>query len=128
MPSANGICLTISSTPIAASMPLMTDDGTYAAKRPARSIPNTNCSTPDSSTASRNAEKLPSCAMPSTTITTRPAAGPLTDSDDDAADDARHQSGERFDAGGVRDAEAERQRDEEYDNAGDDVARHGGET
>ena len=59
-------------------MPLITDDGTYAAKRPAFSMPKPNWIAPDSSTASRNAEKLPSRAMPSTTITIRPAAGPLT--------------------------------------------------
>ncbi|MGF6859405.1 hypothetical protein OKW29_008316 [Paraburkholderia sp. CI3] len=41
-------------------------------------MPKPNWMTPDSSTASRKAEKPPSRAMPSTTITTRPAAGPLT--------------------------------------------------
>ncbi|NYH19067.1 hypothetical protein GGD41_006295 [Paraburkholderia bryophila] len=59
-------------------MPLITGDGTYAANRPALSMPKPNWIAPDSSTASRNAEKLPSCAIPSMTITTRPAAGPLT--------------------------------------------------
>ena len=78
LPSATGICCIISRMPIAASMPLMTLAGTSEIKRPARRMPNSNCSTPASTSAIRKREKEPRDSMAATTMVTSPAAGPLT--------------------------------------------------
>jgi hypothetical protein len=53
-PTACGICLRIRIRPIAASMPVMTDDGTNSLRIPARVSEKQIWSTPDSTTAIRN--------------------------------------------------------------------------
>src|SRR5450830_73888 len=68
----------MSKMPIAASIPLITDDGIYAANLPAFNRPNTTCNRPANDTEVRNALKLPNCAIAPITMTIKPAAGPLT--------------------------------------------------
>ena len=54
MPNATGSCFRTIVMPIAASMPLITAEGTSAEKRPDFSTPNSSCSTPAIITAVRN--------------------------------------------------------------------------
>ena len=56
-PSKWGICLRIRITPMAASNPLITLDGTKSAIDPARITPRTTCKTPARNTATRKASK-----------------------------------------------------------------------
>ena len=79
-PTATGSCFKMIVMPIAASMPLITDDGTSAAKRPARTTPSTNCSRPAMITAVRNGLMPPSVCTSTSTMDVRPAAGPVTES------------------------------------------------
>ena len=78
-PKATGSCLQMIVMPMAASMPLMTAEGTSAPKRPRRRMPS-GCSTPASITAVRNGAMPPSCVTSTSTMEVRPAAGPVTDS------------------------------------------------
>ena len=64
--------------PIAASIPLITDEGKKYAMMPARMAPRPSCSTPAMTTAVRNASHDPSVASAVATIAVSPAAGPLT--------------------------------------------------
>ena len=81
-PTATGSCFMMIVIPMAASMPLITDDGTSAAKRPARTIPSTSWSAPAMMTAVRNGFTPPSRCTSTSTIDVRPAAGPVTESAD----------------------------------------------
>ena len=67
---------------MAASIPVMTDDGTNSDSQAVRDSQIASWNTPDSTTASRNASKDGSEAIAPKTITVSPAAGPLTDSGD----------------------------------------------
>ena len=78
-PSATGNCLVTMVMPIAASMPLMTDDGTSDDRRPARTTPITNCIAPASITAVKNSGSPPSFDTSKRTMDVSPAAGPQTD-------------------------------------------------
>ena len=127
-PKATGSCFQMMVMPIAASMPLMTAEGTSALKRPSCSTPRPNCSTPASTTAVRNGGIPPRRSTSASTMAVRPAAGPVTD------------SGERLIHGTTRppaipamspetggtphaigDAETQRKRNQEDDDAGDGV-------
>ena len=78
-PNATGSCFHTMVMPMAASMPLMTADGTSALNRPVFSRPNSTCKPPATIVAVRNGASPPSCCISTITIDASPAAGPLTD-------------------------------------------------
>ena len=65
---------------MAASIPVMTEDGMNSLNTAARDSQMPSCSTPASTTASRNASHVGRLSIAPSTITVSPAAGPLTDS------------------------------------------------
>ena len=79
-PKATGSCFHTIVMPMAASMPLMTADGTRAANRPMRSSPNATCRPPAIITAARNGVSPPRWSTSTSTIEVSPAAGPVTES------------------------------------------------
>ena len=77
-PTRCGICLRISSSPIAARRPLMTLVGKNLDSPPALNRPKAICMPPAMTTASRNASNDPSDVICASTMAASPAAGPLT--------------------------------------------------
>ena len=79
-PSATGSCLMIMVMPMAASMPLITDDGTSAAYFPVRQTPKRNWMAPAKITALRKRSIDPRRSISMRTMEISPAAGPDTES------------------------------------------------
>jgi hypothetical protein len=74
--------LRIKIRPIAANMPVITEEGTNSAAMPERVAASATWITPANITASKNASNDGSTSIAPKTITVRPAAGPLTDKGD----------------------------------------------
>ena len=79
-PSATGACLMTMVIPMAASIPLITEDGTSDAYFPARNTPKRNCMAPARITAVRKRSIVPRRSTSISTMEIKPAAGPDTES------------------------------------------------